>query len=296
MRTRSLLLLAAIGLASSHLLARAEELAGRTYNLSQGSDFTFDPPNQDFSGITFNALTQTYFMTDNKSAKIFELHQNGTLIRTIDITGLAVSTTADAEGIAWMHGTTYALALHDPKEIAIVNILSTTTALTGSQSTFYDVSSGPGKPKGIAYAGWEDALYWVAKNAPMAVVKTQINKVTGQLDTLWTKNVDNLPVIDLADVAAFPRLSPNLILISESSKTVMEVDLTGSTAVLKSTFSTAAWQIPKAGGLLFNQLGDMVIVGKHASGVSQTDFNVFSPTSPIKNLAPISQIAYGGSP
>jgi uncharacterized protein YjiK len=269
-------------------------LAGRHFD--RGSfvhQFTFDPPNSSFAAISFNPLTQTYFMTDNVTDKLFELQQDGSLIRTIDITGLKRTgiATTDAEGFTWMHGTTYAVALHDGKEIAIVDIVSTTTALNRVDATIYDVSSWSGKPKGLTYAGWENAFYGVTKNAPMTVVKSQINSITGNLDTVWSKTVDNLTVMsDLADVAAFPRLSSSgLFLLSESSQVVVEADLTGATAVMKSSFSTTGWPIPQAGGILFNQNGNMVIVGKHSPG-SQDDFNVFTATSAIPNSRPYARV------
>lgn len=273
----------------------SETLAGhsfsRTFSLKT---FSFDPPYQSFAGITFDPLTQTFFVTDNKLDKLFELQADGTLIRTVDIGGLknvAVATTTDAEGIAWMHGQTFALALHDGKEIAVVTLAAGATTLTRSQATFYDVSSGPGKPKGLAYAGWEDAFYWVAKDTPKAVVKAHINPTTNQWETIWTKNVDSLPAANLSDVACFPRLSKNLFLISESSQTIMEVDMTGATPLLKSSMSLAGWPIPQAGGMTFGSDGKMFVVGKHVTGQSQDDFNVFSPTPDLLNQPPVATIS-----
>jgi uncharacterized protein YjiK len=268
-------------------------MAGRSFTRTFSlKTFSFDPPNGSFAAITFDPLTQTYFMTDNNSDTLFEIQSNGSLIRSIDISGLKRTgiATTDAEGIAWMHGQTFALALHDGKEIAVVTIPAGATPLTRAQATIYDVSSGPGKPKGIAYAGWEDAFYWVAKDTPKAVVKAHINSTSGQWETIWTKTADNLPVSNLADVACFPRLSKNLFLISESSQTIMEVDVTGATPVLVSSISTAAWPIPQAGGLTFGNGGVMYVVGKHVAGVSQDDFNVFTPLVAIPNLPPVPRI------
>ncbi len=268
----------------------AESLAGRIYNHIVGQNFSFDQTSGSFAAITYNPLTQTWFMTDNKTDALFEIQADGTLLRTIDISGLhATGVTTDAEGVTWMYGQTFALALHDGKELAIAQITPTTTAIARADATIYDVSSWPGKPKGVTYVGADNALYGVTKNSPMAVVKSQI--VNGQLQTVWTKTVDNLPVADLADVSVFHRLSPNFILISESSKAIMEVDLTGSTAVVKSTFSLSGWPIPQAGGLTFGADANMYVVGKHASGLPQQDFSVFAPTSTITNRPPVALIA-----
>ncbi|MFN0118814.1 MAG: SdiA-regulated domain-containing protein [Elusimicrobiota bacterium] len=271
-------------------------LAGRTFNRTVGKDFNFgNPAFGNYAGITFNPLSQTYYVTENNQDKVFEIQQDATLIRIIDIGGLKAAgiPTADAEGIAWMSGTKYAIALHDGKEMAIVNIVSTTTALSRPEATIYDISSGPGKPKGLAYAGWENAFYWVAKDTPKAVIKSQINPITGALETLWSKLVDNLPVSDLSDVATFPRISSSLILVSESSRTVMEADLTGPTAVLKSSFSLSGWNIPQASGLTFNQDGNLIIVGKSVANTPEDDFNVFVGTAPIANKKPNPLITSG---
>ncbi len=228
-------------------------------------------------------------MTDNKLDKLFEIQLDGTLIRTIDLAGLAnpvISSTADVEGITWIPGTTsFALVLQGTQEMAIVQITPDTTALTRSNASIYAFNHGP---RGIAYKPSEQAFYWVNKNAPQHIVKDRINHATGQLETIWDKTVDNLGV-DLADIAIFPRLSPNLFLLSESSQTIMEVDMSGDTAVIVSSFSLASWSIPRGGGLTFTQDGNMIVVGKHAAGVPQTDFNVFAPTAPIPNLPPIVQ-------
>jgi uncharacterized protein YjiK len=285
------LLIAASCLVLFAASTRAETLAGKDYSRVLGLNFNFAscPDCQNYAGITFNTLTQTFFMTDNQADKLFELQSSGSLVRTIDISGLKRTgiATADAEGITWMKNTMFAIALHDGKEIAIVDITASTLSLDRLGATaIFDVSSGPGKPKGIAYSSSENVIYWVAKNAPMAVIKARVNLGTDQLETIWTKTVDNLPVADLADVAVFPPLSPNLFLISESSQAVMEVDVSGDGAVLKSYFSTASWPIPKAGGLAFSDNSDMVIVGKHVKGAKQNDFNLFSQTGQAPSPTP----------
>jgi hypothetical protein len=99
--------------------------------------------------------------------------------------------------------------------------------------------------------------------------------------------VDNLPAGDLSDIAVFPDLSPHLFLVSEGTAVVMEVDLNGPTPELFSVFSLKPWPIPRANGLTTNQLGQIVIVGKHAANTPEDDFNVFIPVdgpSPSGNL------------
>src|SRR5262249_53015352 len=92
-----------------------EFIAGRQFSRTIGTDFSFDPPYGSFAGITYSPVTQTYFVTDNNGDAMFEINATGTLLRTINIAGMknpAVAT-ADAEGITWMHGNAFALALHD---------------------------------------------------------------------------------------------------------------------------------------------------------------------------------------
>ncbi len=266
-------------------------LAGRQFTHTLGQPFPFDPPHNNFAAIAFDALTQTYFVTDRNDDKVFETHEDGSLIRTIDIVGLnnvALSTNTDARGIAWMHGTTFALALHTSAELAVVNILSTTTALSRSDATIYSLSD---KPTGMAYSGSQDVFYLVKKNGPMRVTKERPNASTGQMDIVWKTDVDNLPVGDLSEVAVFPRLhsnsnTDNLFLLSSASPTVMEVDLSGTTGVLKSSFTLTAWPIPKPEGLTFNQNGQMIVTNDNAN-VPQDDFSIFSPTATIPNLPPV---------
>ncbi len=276
-------------------VAQAENLAGRTFNRTLFYDFAFDPPYEDFAGITFNPLSQTLYMTDNKLDTIFEINGLGAPIRQINIAGLKAAGEAetDAEGITWMYGNTYALVLEGGEEMAVVTITSTTTAITRSQAQIFDLS---GDPKGVTYKASEDALYWVSEVGPKRVIKARINPSTGNLDQLANINVESLPMLDLADIAYFPRLSPHMILVSQSSRTVVEVDLAGALPVVKSTFSLAGFAIPQAGGITFNHEGKMVIVGKHTSTAPEDDFNVFYPTAPIVNRRPTARITAFGAP
>ncbi|MCG3206102.1 MAG: hypothetical protein KCHDKBKB_02829 [Elusimicrobia bacterium] len=267
-------------------------LAGRIFNRIIGQDFSFSNTYGDFAGLTFNALTQTFYMTDNKLDKILEIQANGTLVRTIDIAGLkrAGEAETDAEGITWMYGTTYALVLEGGEEMAVVQITPTTTSIARAQARIFDLS---GDPKGVTYKASEDAIYWVSEDNPMRVVKSRINEATGNLETITNIDVTGLPATQLADVAYFPRLSPHLLLISHSSRTIMEVDLQSGAPVLRSSFSLSGWPIPEAGAMAFGADGKMYVVGKHVGGVPEDDFNVFQPTTLIPNLPPQAEIRSG---
>lgn len=264
-------------------------MAGRIYAHSVGKDFAFSDIYEDYAGLTFNPLSQTYFMTENQEDVILEIDQDGILLRTIDIHDVrrAGEIETDAEGITWMYGQTYAMVLEGGEEMAIATITSTTTALSRSNVKIYDLS---GDPKGVTYNASEDALYWVSQAGPMRVVKSRINKATGNLDVIFNRDVSALPVSDLADIAYFPRLSPHMILISQSTRTIMEVNLNGASPVVMSTFSTLNWDIPKPGALTFNQFGHMVIVGKHVAETPEDDFSVFIPTGTLENKLPVALV------
>lgn len=223
-------------------------------------------------------------MTDNLEDAIFEIARDGSIKRTITISGLKKPTEikTDAEGITWMYGERYALVMEGGEEMAIMTITPNTTSITRTQATIFDLF---GDPKGVAYKASEDALYWVSQTAPMRVVKSQLNG--NKLVTIWNKVVDNLPDAGLADVAVFPRLSSNLFLLGQSSHTIMEVDMSGQTAVLVSSFSLANWPIPRPGAMAFDSDGSLRIVGKHAAGFPQDDFSIFIPTGPIFNQLPV---------
>ena len=228
-------------------------------------------------------------MTDNKEDVIFEMDRDGKIIRSIDISNLKKpgELKSDAEGITWMYGTRFALVMEGGEEMAVLNINSATAQISRSQVSIFDLS---GDPKGVSYKASEDALYWVSQTLPMRVVKAQLNEQQGKLNVVWNKNVDNLPSDGLSDIAIFPRLSPHIFLLSDLSGTVMEVDMSGDTAVLKSSFSFSSWHIPRPGGLAFDPDGSFRIVGKHAAGLPQDDFSVFVPTAPIPNRSPIADI------
>lgn len=230
-------------------------------------------------------------MAENKLDAVFEIDRSGAFIRSISIAGLKnpVEDNTDAEGITWMYGDRYAIVMEGAEEMAIVNITPQTTALQRNQALILDMS---GDPKGVAYQASDDTLLWVSQADPMRVVKARLNEAAGTLDTIWNKNVENLPSVGLADVAVFPKLSPHIFLISQDSRVIMEVDMTGQTAVLKSSFSLAGWPIPRAGGVAFGSDGSFRVVGKHLADQPEDDFSVFVPTAPFSNLPPF---AFAGS-
>ncbi|MCG3206103.1 MAG: hypothetical protein KCHDKBKB_02830 [Elusimicrobia bacterium] len=225
-------------------------------------------------------------MTDNVLDTVFEIDRSGSLVRTIDISKLKnpFETTTDAEGITWMYGTTYAIVMESAEEMAVVEILPSTISLERTQARIFDLF---GDPKGVAYNASEDAIYWVSQTGPLRVVKSRINEGKGTLDLIWNRVVDNLPDGGLADIAFFPRLSKNPFLIGQSSHTIMEVDMSGKTAVVVSSFSLTAWRIPRPGAMAFDSDGSFRVVGKHLKDVPEDDFNIFTPLSPIPNLPPI---------
>ena len=261
-------------------------MAGRLYSRVIGKDFSFDPPYENFSGITFNPLTDTFFVSDNVLDALFEIRRDGSLLRTIDVTTLKNSfeLNSDVEGITWMYGEKYALVMEGGEEMAIVNITPTTTSISRIEAKIHDLF---GDPKGVAYKASEDAVYWVSQTLPMRVVKSRIDKTSGELITVSNKIVDNLPDAGLADIAFFPKLSPHMFLVGQSSNTIMEVDLTGNNAVLKSKFSLVGWPIPRPGAMAYDRDGSFVVVSKHLSNAPEDTFNVFFPTAPFANLSPI---------
>lgn len=222
----------------------------------------------------------------NPLDRLFEINAAGDILREIDVAGLRVAgeTDADVEGLAWLGGTRYAVLREGAEEMLIVNINSGTTALTRAGAAVYDLS---GDPKGVAYNPVENAIYWVSQNNPMRVVKSQINATTGQLDEIFSRDVSNLPASELNDIAFFPRLSPNPILISASSATVMEVDVTNPVAVLRSSFTLAAFPIPAGSGLTFAaNTGRLHVICKNTGGVPEDNYTVFAPNTPIPNQGP----------
>lgn len=269
----------------------ADDVAGRTYTHIVGQDFPFTSTYGEFAGLTFNPLTQTFFMTDNQSDVILEIDSAGNLLRTINISNLKnpAETTTDAEGIAWMFGTQYALVMEGGEEMAIVQIGASTTTLTRSNATIFDLF---GDPKGIAYRASENALYFISEDTPKRVVKSHID-ASNNLIIDANHDVDTLPMTDLGDIAFFPRLSSNPFLISQSSKTIVEVDLQSGTPIIRSTFSLSAWDIPRAGGLAFGANANMYVVGKHVSSTPEDDFSVFAPTAPVVNQNPAARITVG---
>ncbi|MFN0118815.1 MAG: SdiA-regulated domain-containing protein [Elusimicrobiota bacterium] len=266
-----------------------ERLAGKIFNKELGSDFAFSNIYEDYAGITFNPFTRTYYMVENQEDVIIEMQEDGTLIRTINIHELRKTGAleADAEGITWMYGQTYALVMEGGEEMAILDITPASSAFSRNQVEIHDLS---GDPKGVSYNPLDDAIYWVSQSGPKRVIKTQIDPATRELKTISNTIVENLPIVDLADIAFFPRLTPYALLIGQNTPIILEVDLSGTQPVLKSSFSLSGWNIPKPGGLVFGANAKILIVGKHVAGTAEDDLSIFTATSTIPNKAPIANL------
>ncbi len=263
-------------------------LAGFTFRRVIGEDFPFTPTYDEVAGIAYNALTQTYAVTDNQQDKLLIVSSTGGATQIVDISGLkaAGELTADAEGITWMYGSTWAVVMEGGEELAVIQITPATTALTRANARIYDLA---GDPKGVAYHPTENAIYYVSQNSPMRVAK-MVFDAAGNATTVFNKDLTGLPASELSDIAIFPRLSQHPFLISGSSRTIMEVNIAGVAPVVLSQFTLAHWNIPDGSGLVFSADGRMHVTSKSAANTPEDTRNVFAPDTAIPNQRPQARI------
>ncbi len=200
------------------------------------------------SGATWNADTGTLFLIRNVSSgggHSYEYTAGGTLVRTITQTGFL-----DTEAIAWMYGTTYAIAEENNNQrISIVTIAPGATALdrTAAGNVTYTTPVGSLLNLGIealCYDPDRDLLYYLCEKPaggawPVYLLNPQTGATTILCDlnaTVFTAGV----ATDLSDMA-FDRATDTLLLLSHESNKIIRVDRTG--AVLEQRgFTTALTQ------------------------------------------------------
>lgn len=200
------------------------------------------------SGATFNEDTGTLFLIRNVSGGAghsYEYTADGTLLRTITQTGFV-----DTEAIAWMYGTTFAIAEeNDNQRISIVTIATGATTLdrTAPGNVTWTTPVGSLLNLGIesmCYDAGRDVLYYLTEKPsggtwniwrmnPQTGVSAVVCDLFASISTAGVAT-------DLTDIA-LDRATDTLLLLSHESSKIIRVDFTG-TVLEQRGFTTALAQ------------------------------------------------------
>ena len=232
----------------------------------------------DLSGLTYNAETNTLFSVSNGKPLIFEIDLDGNLLREIKVEGVR-----DMEGISHVDDNRYVVVDEYDQRIILVEIDANTRSINTAGNL--QISLGISATKNNKNF---EGVSWDEKNHRLLVVKERnpasIIEITGFAENAI--NANRLRVSQI-EPASFSRMklrdfssityhndSGNLLLLSDESRMAVEFDEDGhaiSALALWRGFHGLKNNVPQAEGIAIGPEGQIFIVSE------PNLFYVFSP-------------------
>ena len=243
------------------------------YTLASQFDALPNPDNNatNFSGIAYRTETQSLYIIDDQTTRIYEYTTAGAYMRRISLSNFA-----DVEGIVFMGGNTFAVIEEGNKSITRLSITDSPANVTIAKSS--GVTLTPNLAGDFGNSGLEDLAYDSANNT-FYVVKEKtpasgstVAKGVYQVDnpsgggTATTSILSEVTATvsplatDLSGIFFNNQSDGHLYVLSDESKLLMELTLNGTlidSLVLPSSFS-------KPEGVTFSPDGhELFIVGEN---------------------------------
>jgi len=196
---------------------------------------TLSYANDDLSGITYNPVTDTYFMIQNNGGRIWEVDKNFNLLRVIRMLNNSFD---DSEDIVYMGNNEYAI-VNEASQLFIVSIFSDTTTLDATdtstvQTINFGSDGGNIGPEGVAFDQATQTFYIVKEMQPKAIYSFQ-RPAAGNQSIVPDVPFDAETVLanvlgtygDLSAITFDPR-DNTLLLLSHTRHQVLNLDITGN--------------------------------------------------------------------
>lgn len=179
------------------------------------------------SGVTFNPQKQRLYVVLNGPEVVLELAMDGSLLRRISLEGFE-----DTEGIVWLEGECFAVIEERRRRLVLFSLPEQVSLVAYSDAEHYLVDGDEAGNKGLEGLTWhaEQQHFYLAKEkGPRKLYQIplpQKSQRTADVSTPWNVQRRSLGLSDLSDLYHSPR-TDHLLLLSDESKTVVEVDETG---------------------------------------------------------------------
>ena len=196
---------------------------------------TLSYANDDLSGITYNPVTDTYFMIQNNGGRIWEVDKNFNLLRVIRMLNNSFD---DSEDIVYMGNSEYAI-VNEASQLFIVSIFSDTTTLDAAdtstvQTIRFGSDGGNIGPEGVAFDQATQTFYIVKEMQPKAIYSFQ-RPAAGNQSIVPDEPFDAETVFanvlgtygDLSAIT-FDHRDNTLLILSHTRHQVLNVDITGN--------------------------------------------------------------------
>lgn len=246
---------------TSNIAAQGASIGLGDYVFPSGPPIVVTGTSDNLSGLTFNRETGTIFAIVNSPTVILELNPNGTLIRTISLP----AGTEDTEGIVHLGGSKFGIVEERRRNFLIADLstvpMFSTIPLNVSFSPTVQNNDGL---EGIAYDELTGTVYVTKElNAP-TIYSFSLSAAESFVPTAQTPRFNALnnvtgsasSLLDLAGLH-FDPVSGNFLVLSEASKTLIEMSPSGDEI---SRISLAGMLQPE--GVTMGPNGDIYIVSE----------------------------------
>jgi uncharacterized protein YjiK len=266
---------------------------------------------QEVSAVTYNVDTDTLFVVGDGGTSIVQVSKTGQLIDSMTLalgTSPQGTTFYDPEGLTYIGGGKFVMVEErDRQAVSFTYAKDTTLTRANTQTVKLGTTIGNIGIEGISYDPQTSGYIAVKEESPQGVFQTTINFAAGTASngSATTVNSTNLfdPTLaglaDLADVFALSNVTAlngkadagNLLLLSQASGKVVEVDRTGK--ILSSlTITTDAGNplsIPdqQHEGLTVDKDGILYVVSENGGGsIDRPQLWVYAPSTGTPNPNP----------
>ena len=252
MKKKSFVFVEMVFLITAFSLVGAKEGIFNKYNYKLGLQKTLAGGERESSGITYNPIEKTLFIVDDKR-KMTEISLEGEILRDIELEGFY-----DTEGIAHVRDQTFAILEERKGRLVLIDIPPKVEKIRIEEGTFYDIEPNAGNNglEGIGYHAFHNLFYIAREQFPKKVYVVGLEK--GKALVREDFDGDQLPVRDLSAVAISEQWTPHILILSQKSKRIMEVDKDGKVV---SSFSLIPYvYFGKTEGLAIDEKGRIYVV------------------------------------
>ncbi|CAK7033116.1 MAG: hypothetical protein DELT_00443 [Desulfovibrio sp.] len=185
--------------------------------------------NKNLSGLTWNHDTRTLFAIVNRPPIIAELSTDGELLRTIKLRGFH-----DTESLEYLEDGKFVIAEEQKQQLSLVVINAQTTEIHANETQQIALGAGNAGNNGLEGLTWDftnKVLYAGKERRPVHIYEVSgfcsVPLVTKDIEVGSDSDRDRrLFVSDLSGLEFHNRLQ-HLLVLSDTSKIVIEVDKTG---------------------------------------------------------------------
>lgn len=182
------------------------------------------------SGLTYNLDNNHLYVVLNGPTIILELTAQGELVRKIDLIGFE-----DTEGIVWLGENRFAVIEERRRRLVLLTLPTQVNSISYETCQYYLVDDEPARNKGLEGVAWDatQQRFVVAKERkPRRLYQISLSQTlepVGQVVIPWDVQRHSLGLDDISGLYHSP-ITNHLLLLSDESKAVVEVDYCGREA------------------------------------------------------------------